>query len=532
LTTQNPTHEPNSNPNPPTYTAKTVPELLQTAANNHPQSIALIYSDKIFNYQQLDVLSSQFATKLACIGVQKGDRVGVYLPNCPAFVIAYFGILKAGAVLAAVNPVLREREVAYQLADSGAESVVVLDSLLPILEQVKENTAVKNLMVVGADNDFAFSSCKSTLKQNVVETPCLSINASDLAALQYTGGTTGTPKAAMLTHQNLASNATAFAAHIRGKPAQETFLSALPLSHIYGLTTSLNVPVALAATIVLAPKFNAQSALKLVSRYQVSVFCGVPSMYQAMLACPELRQIDLGSLRLCISGASPLPVQVQQQFMAATRCLLVEGYGLTEASPVTHCGPVDLPPRFSSIGLPLPNTEARIVDAETGTTPLPIGETGELAVRGPQVMKGYWQNPQETARVLYDGWLLTGDLAHIDKDGYCYITDRKKDLIKHNGYSVYPRELEDLLYEHPTVQLCAVVGKPDPSVGENPKAYVILKTGAHATAQELKEFVNAKVAPYKAIRELEIRSELPLSSAGKILKRSLQNQEIAKVSQL
>jgi long-chain acyl-CoA synthetase len=325
----------------------------------------------------------------------------------------------------------------------------------------------------------------------------------------------------MLTHRNLLSNALAFAATIQGTN-QDVFLTALPLFHIYGMTTSMTVPIRLGATMVLLPKFSPSVALDAIQRNKVTVFCGVPTMYQMLLANPDLARYDLTSVRVCISGASSLPPQIQRRFMEVTGGFLAEGYGLTEASPVTHCSPVDktLPLKIGSIGLPLPDTEVRIVDLETGEL-LKQGTTGELAVKGPQVMAGYWQNPKETALVLRDGWLLTGDIARMDSEGYFYIVDRKKDLIKTKDYSVYPRELEDVLYEHPAVKLCAVVGKADALAGEIPKAYVVLKEGAAASAEVIMAFVNKKVAPYKAIREVEFRIELPLSGAGKVLRRAL-----------
>ncbi len=345
-----------------------------------------------------------------------------------------------------------------------------------------------------------------------------------MAVLQYTGGTTGTAKGAMLTHSNLVSNALAFAFWIKGTVAKETFLTALPLFHIYGMTTSMTVPISLAAKMVLLPKFEPAKALSAIQRHKVTVFCGVPTMYQALLASSELSKYDLTSISVCISGASSLPPQIQNHFMQITGGLLAEGYGLTEASPVTHCSPVDRTMRtvkVGSIGLPLPDTDAKIVDLETGEKSLKQGETGELAVKGPQVMKGYWHKTDETASVLRNLWLLTGDIAYMDKDGYFYITDRKKDLIKYKDYSVYPRELEDILYEHPAVKLCAVVGKSDPTAIEVPKAFLVLKEGAATSVEEIMSFVNNKVAPYKAIREVEIRKELPISSAGKVLRRLL-----------
>ncbi len=511
-------------------------QLLSKAASENPNKVAVVSSTYRMTYKDLNTVSDKFASALVESGVKKGDRVGIFLPNVPQFIIAYYGILKAGATLTAMSPLHREREVEHQLVDSGAETVIVLDSLLPIVDAVWEKTKVRLAIVVNGDENASNfpTSITQLKKSNVIDFPSflmsdtrlpkMKINPTeDIAALQYTGGTTGTAKAAMLTHFNLVSNAVAFAAWIQGTVG-ETFLTALPLYHIYGMTTSLNVPVVLAAKMVLIPRFEILKVLSNIQQHKITVFCGVPTMYQTLISSPDLTKYDLTSIRVCISGASPLPPQVQRKFMEATHGLLAEGYGLTEASPVTHCSPVDITlrtVRVGSIGLPLPDTEARIVDVETGTKTLKTGETGELAVRGHQIMRGYWHNSQETALVLRDGWLLTGDIAYMDSDGYFYVTDRKKDLIKYKDYSVFPREIEDALYEHPAVKLCAVVGKPDPVVGETPKAYVVLKDGAEVSDQELMVFVNGKIAPYKAIREVEFRTDLPLSGAGKVLKRAL-----------
>jgi long-chain acyl-CoA synthetase len=518
-------------------------EILTKTAKEQPDRAAIAYFEREITYRELDLLSNQFAVALAALGVKKGDRIAIFLPNIPQFVIAYFGVLKVGAVLTAISPLHREREVEYQLTDSEAETIIALDSLYPIVEKVWQKTKLKNAVVTSLEeyaSKTAISpsrvgqkpnvySFQELLKEKGAKPPKVNINPKeDLAALQYTGGTTGTAKGAMLTHTNLVSNAIAFAAWIKGTAAQETFLTALPLFHIYGMTTSMNVPILLAAKMVLLPRFDPVAALESIQRHRVTVFCGVPTMYSVLLANPELGKFDLTSIHVCISGASPLPSQVQKKFMAITGGFLAEGYGLTEASPVTHCNPVDKTMRtvrLGSIGLPLPDTDARIVDVETGEKTLEPGETGELTVKGPQVMKGYWNRPEETALVLRNGWLLTGDIAKMDQDGYFYITDRKKDLIKYKDYSVYPRELEDVIYEHSAVKLCAVVGKPSPTVGEIPKAFIVLKDGAKATEAEVMAFVNEKVAPYKAIREMEFRKELPVSAAGKVLRRVLQQEE-------
>jgi long-chain acyl-CoA synthetase len=509
--------------------------LLEASAKRFPNKTALV-CPHVLTYAELDVLANQFANSLLRLRIQKGDRVALFLPNIPEFVIAYFGSLKAGAVVTAISPLHRDREVAYQLCDSGAQTIVATASLCPIVQAVKERTEIKNIIVTdtqhatpGVDLPSILTSetlsfyelikKASTRPAKIVFNP-----AEDLAALQYTGGTTGVAKGAMLTHGNLLSNAVAFASTIEGT-ADDIFLTALPLFHIYGMTTSLTAPMSLGAQMVLLSKFEPAQALEAIQGYRVTVFCGVPIMYQMLLANSELAKTDLTSIRVCISGASSLPPQVQRRFMEITGGFLAEGYGLTEASPVTHCSPVDKssPLRVGSIGLPIPDTQAQIVDLTTGK-PLKKGEIGELSVRGPQVMKGYWRNPQETAMVLRDGWLLTGDIARLDGDGYFYIVDRKKDLIKTKGYSVYPRELEDVLYEHPAVKLCAVIGKSDALGEEVPKAYVVLKEGLYTSADELRVFVNEKVASYKAIREVEFRLELPLSGAGKVLRRTFKEE--------
>ncbi len=515
-------------------------ELLRKNAKKHPENTAIAFFKREMTYSELDLLSDQFAVWLVDLGIQKGDRVAVFLPNIPQFLIVYFGILKVGAVLTAISPLHKEREVAFQLNDSKAKTIVTLDTLFPIVKRVWRETSLKNAVITNMEeyssenpsitkapkvpNVYSFQKLmkKQAIPVNVEINPL-----QDLAALQYTGGTTGTSKGAMLTHLNLVSNAIAFAVWIKGT-ARDTFLTALPLFHIYGMTTSMTTPISLAAKIVLMPRFDTTTALEIIQKHKITVFCGVPTMYSALLANPEIEKFNLKSIRVCISGASPLPPQVQKKFMQITSGFLAEGYGLTEASPVTHCNPVDnnmLTLKVGSIGLPLPDTDACIVDVETGGKTLEPEETGELAVKGPQVMRGYWQNPEETSKVLRDDWLLTGDIARMDQDGYFYITDRKKDLIKYKDYSVYPREIEDVLYEHPAVKFCAVVGKPTPVVGEAPKAFVVLKDGARATESEIMTFVKEKVAPYKAVREVEFRKKLPISAAGKVLRRALQEEE-------
>jgi long-chain acyl-CoA synthetase len=536
---------------PNTIECPTIPlyEILKKTARKHPQKTAITYFENEITYSELDSLSDKFAATLAAFGISKGDRVALFLPNIPQFVIAYYGILKTGAALTAISPLHKEREVEYQLKDSETETILALDSLYPIVQNVWAKTKLKRAIITN-QAEYASKTAPSKtenmrdanvydfrqlIEQNKAKTsPTVDINpVKDIAALQYTGGTTGTAKGAMLTHMNLVSNTLMFATWIRGTHSQETFLTALPLFHIYGMTTSMNVPISLAAKMILLPRFDPNAALQTIQKHRVTVFCGVPTMYAILLTNPDLNKYDLTSIRVCISGASPLPPHVQKKFMEITGGLLAEGYGLTEASPVTHCSPVDKTMktvRVGSIGLPLPDTDAKICDAETGTQKLKPGETGELVVRGPQVMKGYWREPEETAIVLRNGWLYTGDIGRMDEEGYFYITDRKKDLIKYKDYSVYPREIEDVLYEHAAVKLCAVVGKPDSLAGEIPKAFVVLKEGAQATSEEIMGFVKDKIAPYKIVREVEFRKELPLSSVGKVLRRVLREEEKEKTA--
>jgi len=531
-------------------------DFLRRTAQSHPNHVALVYFDREVTYKELDVASDKFATALGDMGVKKGDKVAIFLPNIPQFIVSYYGAIKTGAIETAISPLHREREVEHQLADSEAETIVVLDMLYPLVEKVLDKTKVKRVIVTSLKEYMpsatAFMgsllgkipSLKVERKPNIyfykellskydANPPKVEINPKeDLVALQYTGGTTGISKGAMLTHMNLVSNAVMCSEWLQAKSAEETFLTVLPLFHIYGMTTGMNAPMYLAGKMIMLPRFDAISTFRSIQKYKVTVFCGAPTMYAMLLSHKDVSKYNLSSVHFCISGSAPLPPEVQKKWMEITRGVLVEGYGLTESSPVTHCNPLDRTMKtvkVGSIGLPWPDTDAKIVDQETGETEPKLGETGELIIKGPQVMKGYWKMPEETEDVLRDGWLYTGDIAKMDEDGYFYITDRKKDLIKYKDYSVYPREIEDVLYEHPAVKLCGVIGKPDLVAGEIPKAFVVLREGTTATEQDMMQFVNTRVAPYKAIREVEFRKELPMTMVGKVLRRVLQEEERKKV---
>jgi long-chain acyl-CoA synthetase len=534
------------------YPSISLSQLLIRTAEKTPQQTAMIYFNRKITYAQLDQASDRFAAALAAQGVKKGDKVAIFLPNIPQFIIVYYGALKLGAVETAISPLYKEREVEHQLADSEAETIVILDVLYPILEKVLEKTKVKTIVVTNLKDYMPGATAvlgsllgkvpshkvqpkpgihffKEMLSQHEEKPPKVDIDPKeDLAALQYTGGTTGIAKGAMLTHMNLLSNAIMCAEWLRGKQMKETFLTVLPLFHIYGMTTGMNAPIYLAGRMVLLPRFDPVATLRAIHDYRVTIFCGAPTMYSLLLAHPKVKSFNLSSVRFCISGSAPLPVEIQKKWMDVTKGVLVEGYGLTESSPVTHCNPLDATlktVKIGSIGLPWPDTDAKIMDTETGQNELGTGQDGELVVMGPQVMKGYWKMDDESKDILRDGRLYTGDIGKMDEDGYFYITDRKKDLIKYKGYSVYPREIEDVIFEHPAVKLCAVIGKLDPVAGEIPKAFIVLKEGKTATADEIKEFVNPKLAPYKAVREVEFRTELPMTMVGKVLKRVLQEEE-------
>ena len=537
-------------------------ELLRRTAKMYPDNVSIVYFDKPITYRELDRLSDKFATALVGLGVKQGDKVALFLPNIPQFIISYYGTIKMGGIVTAVSPLYKEREVEHQLNDSEAETIVVMDAFYPVLEKVLPKTKIKNIIVASLKDympsTIAFLGSllgripshkverasnihfyKELLNKYEANPPKVSINPrEDLVALQYTGGTTGVAKGAMLTHMNLVSNAVACAEWMKGTKGVESFVTVLPLFHIYGMTTGMNSPIYLAGKMITLPGskrgFDAQSTFEAIQKHQATVFCGAPTMYSYLLNSPYCGKYNLKSVRYCISGSAPLPPEIQKRWMEATGGVLVEGYGLTESSPVTHCNPLDKSlktVKIGSIGLPWPDTDAKIMDMETGNTELPPGETGELVVKGPQVMKGYWKMPEDSRDVLRGGWLYTGDVGKMDEDGYFYITDRKKDLIKYKGYSVYPREIEDIIYEHPAVKLCAVVGKPDPVASEIPKAFVVLKDGKTATAEEIKQFVNSKLARYKAIREVEFRTELPMTMVGKVLRRVLQEEERKKVQQ-
>ncbi|MCL6635359.1 MAG: long-chain fatty acid--CoA ligase [Peptococcaceae bacterium] len=511
--------------------------FVDQAARTNPDGAALIFSGRQLTYGQFYSMVNRFSNALIGLGIKKGDRVCIAGPNSPHWVIAFFSVVRAGGIVVQTNPMYVERELEHLLNDSGAETAVVYEPLLPRFRGVMPATPLKRII------SFNFTPGQASLPEGILNMeqlimthpdspPDVPVNpGEDVALLQYTGGTTGVSKGVMLTHRNLVANALQIIEFLN--PAiedrkKEVMLTALPLFHVYGMTVAMNTAVALGCAQVLLPRFDPGEVLAAIQNYRVTFFPGAPTMYVAIINNPEVGKYDLTSIKGCISGSAPLPVQVQREFERLTGGMLVEGYGLSESSPVTHCNPIVGKRVYGSIGLPLPDTVCRVVDLETGTRELPPGEPGELAVYGPQVMKGYWNNRAETDLVLKDGWLLTGDIARMDEDGFFYIIDRKKDTIIAGGFNIYPRDIEDVLYDNPKVKEATVIGVPDPYRGETVKAYIVLKEGQEATCEEITAFCRERLAAYKVPRLVEFREELPKSLVGKALRRKLREEELNK----
>jgi len=560
-------------------------DMLANAAHDFPDRPAIIFFGQKISYRELDLLSNRFAHALREVGIQVGDRVAIVLPNVPQCIISFYGTLKAGAVVVLGSPLSNEREIHYQLRDSGARVLLTLEAYHNVIERVCAGTSIKHViysnvreylpirqrvllasLIDGAAGSAATQSLETSAGHNEEKPPVVDrymassrqfrvynfqqllhshqsihldsgTTSHDLALLQYTSGTTDAPKGVMLSHGNLVVNV----AQVRhwmpsARRGREVILGVLPLSHSYGITDCMNLSSALASTLVLLPTMRTDQILEAIKHHHPTIFPGIPAFYVAIANYPHVRSYGVSAIRICVSGSAPLPVEVQEAFEKLTRGRLVEGYGLTEASPVTHSNPLEGERRVGSIGIPLPGTSARVVHLETGE-PLPPGEVGELLIRGPQVMQGYWNMPEETTQVLRDGWLHTGDLARMDEDGFFTIVDRKKDLILSGSYNVYPRDVEEVLYEHPKVLEAAVVSTLMPSQSSSPpgesnasvtapaspfiKAVVVLKRGEQATAEELLALCRERLDAYKVPRQIEFRSELPKNTVGKVLRRLL-----------
>ncbi len=527
-------------------------ELLDEAARKNPHATACIFQNTKISYAKLKAEAETFAASLRLLGVSHGDRVAVMLPNIPQAMVAFWGILKAGAVVVMINPLYMEKEILHHIQDCGAKHLVMLDLLWPKITELRPRLNIEKYIVTSIAEALSFplnwlyafrekrhntavnipyddhvSPWKSMFTTKEKYSAENEITSKTLALIQYTGGTTGLPKGVMLSHANLGTNCHQIIEIIQEiAKDKHSFVSLLPFFHVYGLSVGLIIPTALRACVLPMPRYVPQDVLKLIKKHRPSIFPGAPSVYASLMQQKNLSSFDLSCIKLCISGSAPLSAEHYARFQEITGAAIVEGYGLTEASPITHINPLFAKERrTASIGLPLPSTDARIVDTEGGSLTLPKGKLGELVIRGPQVMSGYWNKPDETASALRNGWLYTGDLATMDDDGYFYIMDRKKDMVIVGGYNVYPREVDEVLLEHPYILEAVAVGIEDETRGEILKAYVVLKPEVTMTRAEVIAWCRKKLAGYKVPRTVEFRDELPKTIVGKVLRRALREEE-------
>jgi long-chain acyl-CoA synthetase len=537
------------------YPSVPLHHFMEESARRNPSRTATVFFDSELSYGELDALANQIAHALLAMGVSKGDQVALLLPNTPQFVASFYGVLKAGAIVVACNPLYTAKELAYQISDAGATTIITLSKMYPTVQQVVPQTQLQNVIVTNIKEymplllrtAFKFLREKKDghrvtlasdhhwfqdwISDKPTTAPDVDVGPDDVALYQYTGGTTGVSKGAIATHRALVADSLQINAWLPSMEyGAETYLGVIPFFHVYGMVACMSSAIQQAGRVILLPQFNVDDVLKAIEKYKPTLFPGVPPMYVAINTHPEIGKYDLRSIQACISGAAPLPVEVKKKFEELTGGKLCEGYGLSEAPTATHCNPINGVNKPGSIGLPFPDVECKIEDLQTGEA-LPPREKGELCIRGPQLMDGYLNQPDETAEALRDGWLHTGDVAHMDEEGYFFIVDRKKDVIISGGYNVYPRNVEEVLYQHPAVKEVAVAGVPHRYYGEMVKAYVVLADNATATEDELIQFCREQLAPYKVPKEIEFRSELPKTLVGKVLRRVLVEGEEQKLKQ-
>jgi long-chain acyl-CoA synthetase len=490
--------------------------VLEQALAGQRDRPAVRMDDLVLTYGQLHDAAAKVTSLLASAGIQPGDRVGLMLPNVPAFPIAFFGALGAGAVVVPMNPLLKSREVGYYLGDSGAKLIFAWHTAAG---EAAKGAADAGAQVVAVDEP----DLSGPLAGRAPQREWVHAADDDDAVILYTSGTTGTPKGAQLTHGGLTRNASLTARTLLGNNPDDVMMGCLPLFHVFGLTCGLNATVTAGGTLTLLPRFDPGKALEIIARDRVTIFEGVPTMYAAMLHYPDADPAHAASLRVCVSGGAAMPVEILRGFEEKFGCIILEGYGLSETSPVASFNHPDKVRKPGSVGTPVEGVEMRLV-GDGGAT-VPAGEVGEIAIRGHNVMKGYWGRPEATAEAIPDGWFRTGDLARVDEDGYYFIVDRKKEMIIRGGYNVYPREIEEVLHEHPAVAEAAVVGIPHAELGEEVGAAVALKPGATATPEELRAFTRERVAAYKYPRHVWLVAELPKGPTGKILRREVRPPE-------
>ena len=528
---------------------------LDRAAEQHPRRPAVVFQNLKLNYAQLKKRAELVAANLTRLGVKKGDRVAIMLPNLPQTVISYWGALKAGAVVVMTNPLYMEKELVHHFTDSGSQVLITLDRLWPRISSLWDKLGLTTCITTSVGDGLKFPlnvlyrikakregtavkvdfdaqrvlPWKALFSKQASYEPVQAEPSQDLAVLQYTGGTTGVAKGVMLTHDNLSANVQQCMAvlyDIGDEP--EVFLGLLPFFHVYGLTVCVNFATALAATVAPYPQFVPQEVLKAIDKVKPTIFPSAPAVFNTLLQQKNIASFDLTSIRYSVTGSAPMPVELSKQFKEMTGAEIIEGFGLTEAAPITHLNPLHGTRKVGSIGVPFPDTDACIVDMELGSIPLAPGQIGEMLIKGPQVMQGYWRRADETASTLRNGWLYTGDIAFMDEEGYFTIVDRKKDMIISGGYNIYPREIDEVLYEHPKVADAVCVGVPHPSRGEIVKAYIVPKEGQTIQKKEIIAFCREKLANFKVPKQIEFREELPKTIVGKILRRTLRDEEISK----
>jgi long-chain acyl-CoA synthetase len=532
-----------------------LPALFETTAGRVPRAPLIDFLGRKYSYAETQDGVNRVACGLAKLGIGKGDRVGLFLPNVPHYVAAYYGALKAGATVVNFSPLYTVDELAHQIADSGTRILFTISAaaLLPTAIEVMEKSGLERLVVgsiagvlppaksllyrllrrseiAARPQDPRILSFSQLIANDGASTPADIDPVQDIALLQYTGGTTGAPKGAMLTHQNLTANARQVEAIDPEPDAPDRIMGALPLFHIFANTCILNRTVAKGGEIAMVPRFDAGQVLATIERVRATSFPGVPTMYQALLDHPRIARTDMSSLRICISGGAPMAGELKERFEATTGAKLVEGYGLTECSGVVSTNPYEALNKPGTIGQPLPATEVKLLDREDPTCPAPEGEPGEIAIRGPQVMKGYWNRLDADAEVFADGWLRTGDAGVIDGDGFIRIVDRLKDMIAVSGFKVFPSQLESVLYGHEAVKEALVIGIPDPYTGERPKAFVTLNDGANVSGEELAKWLNGQLGKHERVAACEVRDSLPKTLIGKLSRKELQAEERAKAS--
>jgi len=529
------------------YPRTSLPHFLQESAEAFPQNVAMTFGGKKFTYRGLQERVNSLASALNALGVRKGERVGLLLPNSPPFIIGYYAILKVGGIVVSLNPLSVEREILHFLNHAGIRTLIVAEPLFPRIAEIAGQSSLENILVAclrewagvkkpsGRSRLVIPSGKKKGIhllepfleKYASKKVPVVPVEPENEAVLQYTGAISEGIRGVVLTHGNLVANTLQIRSWVvRARKGREIVLSVLPFFHVYGMAVAMNVPIYLAAAMVIIPRFEVMGTLQSIKRYRPTFFPGVPTMFVALSQEKSAEKYNLSSLRVCYSGAAPLAMDTMEDFEKLTGARVTEGYGLAEASPATHCNPVFGKRKPGSIGLPYPDTLAKIVDLETGEKVLPPGEVGELCIYGPQVMKGYWNSPEETARTIRDGWLYTGDIARMDEDGYFFILDVRKDMIIAGGFNIYPKDIDQVLAEHPKVAQAVAVGIPDRYRGETVRAFVVLQPGQTATEEEILDFCRKNLAKYKVPTQVEFRPALPKASSNKILRRLLRQMVI------